>query len=105
MEDTSFLFDAGQALIETLVEVGEQLVIEAHGVKDGGVEVSDVTWFFHRREAQFVGRPDRLAPADATAGQPHGESMPVVIAPRLVDSFTGGRASEFATPDQQRLLP
>ena len=34
--------DIGQPVVPALVEVGQPLVVDAHQVKDGGVEVVDV---------------------------------------------------------------
>src|SRR5262249_48902461 len=56
-------------------------------------------------ETQFVGRPDRLAPLDASPGEPHRKPVPIVVAPSFSDSFAGRRAPEFAPPDEERIVP
>ena len=66
---------------------------------------------FDGREAEFVGGAVDVAAFDAAAGQPHGEAVVIVVA--AVDlagiraglrQFDGGRAAEFAAPDDERVL-
>ena len=46
----------GEAVIPAGVKVGELLVIEAHEVEDGGVQVMDMGLLRGHVESEFVGR-------------------------------------------------
>ena len=81
---------ARQTMIKSLIKVSQPRMVKAHQVQDRRVQVGNVTAAFDGVEAQFVGRSDGLAPLDACTGQPHRETIGIVIAPRFVDSFTGG---------------
>src|SRR5262245_14116150 len=103
--------DIGEAEVAAGVAIGEALVVEAHELQDGGVQVVNVDGVFGRAEAEFIGRTISLPAFDTAAGQPDGEAPVVMVA--AVD-FTGvgaslrqfdrGRAAEFAAPDDQRLF-
>ena len=74
-------------------------------MQDRGVQVGDVIGGFDGLEAQFVRRADRLPPFDSGPGKPHGEPVRIMVASWLVDTFARRRAAEFASPDEQGLVP
>lgn len=47
--------DIGETKIPTGIAVGQVFVIEAHEMKDGGVEIVDVDFVLHGSETKFVG--------------------------------------------------
>src|SRR5262245_15537054 len=57
--------NAGESIIEALVEVRQPRMIQAHQVQNRGMKVRDMTALLHRIEAEFVGGADRLAAFDA----------------------------------------
>jgi four helix bundle protein len=88
-----------QAEITAAVAVCEPLVIEAHQVQDGGVEIVDMHAVLDGVNSEFVGRAVDHAAADSATGHPHGETGAVVVAAAL--ALGSGRASEFAAPQHQ----
>ena len=62
------------------------------------------TWtlFLDGRVAEVVGRPISLAPLDAAARQPGGETARAMVAP--LAALAGGRPAELAGPDHQGLI-
>ena len=103
--------DVGQAEVAAGVAVGEAGVVEAEEVEHGGVQVVDVDRLVRGGEAEFVGAAVDLAPLDATAGEPAGEAVVVVVAAVHLahvrarrGELDGGRAAELAAPDDQRVL-
>ena len=97
--------DSGQAVIEALVEVGQSRVVQAHQVENRGVEVGDMATVVDGIETELVGRSNGLAALDPRTGQPHCETVGIVIAAGLVDSFAGRSPAELAAPDDQCLIP
>ncbi len=91
--------DSGQTVIEALVEVGQSRVVQAHQVEDGGVEVGDMATVVDGIETELVGRSNGLATLDPRTGQPHCETVGIVIAAGFVDSFAGRSPAELAAPD------
>ena len=83
-------------------------VVEAEQVHDGGLQVVDVDRVFGDAEAEFVGAAELEAPFDAAAGKPHREGVGIVIASEDGAlggaSFAEGSATEFAAPDNQRVV-
>src|SRR4051794_9471307 len=73
--------DVGQAEVAAGVAVGEGLVVEAEQVEDRGVEVVDVDGVGHGLVAEVVGGAVDVAPLDASPGEPHGETVVIVVAP------------------------
>ena len=92
-------------MIEALVKVRQAGVVEAHQLEDRRVKVGDVASVLDRVEPQFVGGADGLAPLDARAGEPHRETVRIMIAAGLVDPLAGRRPAELAAPNDQRLVP
>src|SRR5205823_4540958 len=101
-------FFPGRAFVErgalgtAFVGIDQAHVVEPKEPEDRRVEVVDVQPILDGMEAELVRRADRLAAADSPARHPHRESGRVVIAP--VAFFALRRATELATPDDQRVL-
>ena len=91
--------------IATVMAVSELLVIQAHQVKDGGVQVMDRGSVFDRFVAKVVGSTVLGATFGPTAGKPHGKGLWVMVA--SLASSQGGAGfdhwcpSEFPTPHHQ----
>ena len=84
----------GQAEVPAGVAVGELLVIEAHELEDGRLQVVNMDLVLDGLEAKLVGGADRLAALDAAAGQPDAEAVVVVVPavdPGVGNSTTGVR--------------
>src|SRR5438105_3959308 len=96
---------AGETLVESLVEIRELFVLQAHQVQDGSVQVGDVAAALDGVEAELVGGADGLATLHARARQPDAEAERVVIAAKFAHAFTRWRAAELTAPYQQRLVP
>ena len=84
-------------------------MINTQAEGDGRLQVVNMHRIVFRRQAQFVRAPDDLATFDAAAGQPHAEAVCMVIPPNLgrigwSASIRQGGASEFPSPDDQRLV-
>jgi hypothetical protein len=91
---------ARQPLIQSLVEIRQPTMIQAHQMEDGGVQIGDVRSVFDGIEAEFVGGADGLATLDSGAGEPHGKAEGIVIAAGAIQALAGRRAPELAAPDQ-----
>src|SRR5271165_5970323 len=70
--------NVGEAVVAAGVAKGQPLVVEAHHVQDGRVQVVDVNLVFHGMPTEFVGGAVDVAGSGAAAGDPHGESEGVV---------------------------
>ena len=92
------------------VAIGEAFVIETEEVKNGRVEVVDVDRVFDHVHSQLIGRAINHTPFHAAASQKHRECGVVMIASGfllflvVLADFSVGRASEFAAPDDQRVV-
>ena len=95
--------DAGQALVESAVVVGQLFVVEAHEVEDGGVEVADVVSVDDGLVAKFVGLTVVRSGVDAAASHPIGEALGVVVA-ATVAALIDWLPPEFASPDDEGFL-
>lgn len=95
-------FDVGQAKITTGKFVSEAFVVQPQQVQDGGVQVMQVNFIACGKVSEFVGRPVPLTSFDAAPGEEHGVSDIVVVT--SVRALRDGRSSEFAAPDQQRVI-
>ena len=97
--------DSCESLIESFVEEGQVMVVEAEQVQDRGVEIRDMQASLDRLEPGLVGRPDPLPTLHSTPGQPHRKAIVVVIATGLLRGDIGcGSASELAAPQNQRFV-
>ena len=99
------LLHPGQALLQSHVGIGQALMVDPHQMQDRGVQVTDMARLFHCGKAQFVRRANRLSSFDTRTGQPHRKAVPIVIASRFINTFTGGCTTKFTTPDQERFIP
>src|SRR5258708_22587227 len=87
-------FDVGEAEIAAGVAVGEARVVEAHERQHRRVQFGNVHLRFDGGESEFVGRPVNVTALDAAAGQPHRETIVVVVA--AVDlAGVGARLRQF----------
>lgn len=80
----------------------EPLRFETQLVENGGVEIGDVVAVFHRMETEFVRGSVGDAALDAAAGEPHRESVGVMIPP--IAALITGSPSEFCSPHDQRFI-
>src|SRR5262245_52321301 len=103
--------DIGKTKVPASVSISERLMVEAEESQDGGVQVVNVNLALDRLVAQLVrGTVDVTAP-DSTAGQPHAETVMVVVAAVGlgvlgvgVGELHGGRAAELTPPDDKGLF-
>ena len=93
----------GQAEIAALEAVGQLGVVEAEQVQDRGVQVVDVDLVGGCVEAELVGLAERGAGLHSAAGQPHAETIRVMVA-AVVASLDHRSAAELAAPDDQRVV-
>src|SRR3954471_22688311 len=77
-------------------------MVEAHEMKNSCVEVMNVDALFDGAQADLVRSADDTAGLRAAAGHPHAEAPGIVIASEAF--FVEGRPSEFAAPDDERLI-
>src|SRR5438046_6013113 len=98
----------GQAEIAPGIPIGELLVIEAEQVQDGRVQIVHVNLVLDRLETEFVRRAINRAAFHSPAGEPHAESVRIVVAAHLrlarVVQFDRRSASEFAAENDQCVL-
>src|SRR6516164_5651707 len=92
----------GQPVVAAAVAVRKTFVVNAHKVKDGGVQVVDVDFVLDGVPAEFVSSAVNVASANPSAGQPHRETVGVVIA--SVPFLRHGASSEFASPEDERVV-
>ena len=93
----------GQAEIAALEAIGQLGVVEAEQVQDRGVEVVDVDFVGGRVEAELVGLAESCSRFHAAAGQPHAETIRVMVA-AVVASLDHRSAAELAAPNDQRVV-
>jgi len=100
MDDSAF--DIGEAKVSSAVREGQFFVVEAELMQDGGVQVVDVDFVFHRRESKVVGRSVDGSAFDSAARQPHGETVGVVVS--AVATLRCGSSAKLAAPDDERFF-
>lgn len=69
-----------QAEVTAGVAECKSFVVEAQQMQDRGMQVVHVNSLFDRIPAEFVSGSVNIAALDAAAGQPHGETIVVMIA-------------------------
>jgi hypothetical protein len=85
-------------MVETLRAEGEELVVEAEQVEQGGVEIMDGNRVAGDAVTEFIGFTVNGAAFDAAAGEEDRKCLDVVIAAVAL----GHRgAAEFAAPDDE----
>src|SRR5437016_5673161 len=92
----------GQAVIATVMAVGQLLVIQTHEIQDGGMKVVDMDFVLNGVPAVLVGSAVNHSTLHAPARQPHGEAEGMVF-PAII-SLGGRRAPELAAPEYQRVI-
>ena len=97
-----FAGDVGQAVVAAGIAECQFLMVDAHQVQKRRVQVVNMHFVFDRVPAELVGGAVHHAAADAAAGQPHREAEGVMLA--AIVAFRGRRATEFATPNDQRVI-
>ena len=96
-----FFVHPGEAEVESLVLVGEELGLNAELVKHGGVEVAHVHHVLLGVVAEFVGVAVRDSAFDSSARHPDGKAFDVVVASI---ALRHGGASEFSAPDYEGVV-
>ena len=66
--------------IATLKSIGQFFVIEAEQMQNRRVQIVHVHFVAHDPEAEFIGFAKNGAGLDASAGEPHGKRIDVMIA-------------------------
>ena len=94
--------DPGQPGIEPLKLVGKSKVIDAEKIEHSCMKIVHVHNIFHGRVSQLIRRTPGDTAFDASAGQPDGKFLVMMVAAR--PAFVGlrhGCSPEFARPDHQ----
>ena len=73
-------------------------------MQDRGVQIVDVDAILRGVEAEVVALAERDAGLDAAAGQPHRESIRMVVAAVVAAALHHRRAAELAAPDDERIV-
>ena len=87
------------------MKVGQRLVVDAHEVEYGGVDVVDVVdvrFVHHGLEAEFDGLPVAHAAFHSAAGHPHAETIRVLVSAGRTLAFAEWHATQFAAPHDKR---
>ena len=92
-------FYAGEPRVEALELEAELLVVDAHEVQDGGVQVADMAPVYDGFVAEFVGFTISSAAFDSGAGHEVGESFGIVIA--SIAALADRLAAELSAPDDE----
>ena len=91
--------DVGEAAVDAVLTDRELLMIDAHEVENGGVEVVAVGGAFGSLEGEVVALTIRGSGLDSGAGHPGDEGAAVVIT--AVRSLSEGGTAEFGGPDEE----
>src|SRR5262245_20256962 len=92
----------GQPTLQSIVIVGEPLMVEAEKVKDSRVEVVDSDDVLHGFVTELVRGAVAEAFLHAGAGQPASETVGIVVA-SLRSFLEGAHAAKLRTPNDQRV--
>ncbi len=98
-----FSVHIGEAVIASLEPERQLGVIETQKLQNGRVQIVYVNAIFGRVEAELIRLAERDSGFDATAGQPHGEAIRVMVA-AVVAALNHRRAAEFTAPDDERRI-
>jgi len=102
--------DVSEAAIDAVLADGELLVIDAHEVEDGGVEVVDGDGVLGGVVAVVVGGAVVVTGPGAATAHPHCEAMGIVIAAVIaaahlsVEEFAAGGAAELASAQDESVF-
>ena len=75
------LVDVGESFVASVVRVDELFVVEAELGEDGCVQVGGLRSVFDRAVPEVIGGSVSLSASDASTGQPHTESIRVMVSP------------------------
>ena len=99
-----------QPVASALMLEGKSLVVYAEEVEQGGVEVVDVDFVFHRVVTEVVGCAVVVSGFHASASEPGRESVRIVIAAVLmatgnaVEKFEGRGSAKLAPADDEGVV-
>jgi hypothetical protein len=93
----------GEAELPTLEEVSQFFMVDAHLIKDGGVQIVDRTWIANHVVSEIVGLPDHGTGLDASAGHPDREAAGMMV-PSIVAALGEDGAAELAAPHHQGII-
>ena len=102
--------DIREPKIAPRMSVGQALVVEPEQVQHGSVQIVDVHAIADRLEAKVVSRAMDISTLGPTPGQPHRETVVIVVAPRggshllALREFNRRRPPELAAPDHERVI-
>ena len=88
-----------KAKVATGMAVGESCVIQAHQMQHGGVKIVDGNGTLNSPEPEFVRGAVDGATSHATASQPAGESVMIVVATVEGRFLCDGGSAKLATPE------
>ena len=71
--------DQCQAFVAALVGVAEFVLVEAHLVQQGGMDVAEMAAVGDGMQANVVGGSDDFTASNSATGHPHGEAQVVMI--------------------------
>ena len=98
--------ELGELFVATGVEVGKLVVVEAHEVEEGAVEVANGVDAVDGLGTNGIGRTND-AGLHAATGHEHGHGVGIMAAADGVNtaaSVVVGRAAEFAAPDDESVV-
>ena len=97
--------NVGKSEVASLVAVNEAFVVDAQAVKGRCMKIVNRNPIMRGMKTKLVRGAICDAAFDATAGQPHGESMGMMVTPPfLATTLSHGCPAEFSTPDHQGIL-
>ena len=102
-----FAVNVGEAKIAPLEPIGQPGMVQTEQVENRRVQIVNVDFVFDGVKSQFICFAVNEARLDTAAGEPHGVTVWMMVAPNLVGfgfALHHGRASEFTTPDDQRFI-
>ena len=92
-----------EAEVASLETICQLRMIEAEQMKQRCVEIMDMDFIGGRVKTELVGLTEGDPGFHTTAGQPHRETVRMVIAP-IISSLDHGRSAKFTTPNDQGVL-
>src|SRR5262249_24183197 len=96
--------NVGEPIIPALEAIGEFLVVQAHEMKNGRLEIVNVDTVFDGVIAEVIRCSVSNAGLDAAAGHPNGEGVLVMVPAkpfRSVALFVHRRSAEFPSPNNK----
>ena len=93
-----------EAEVAARVAIRELLMVEAQEMEDRGMEVVHVNSVDCRGESELVGGAVHMAAANTTAGQPHRETVMIMVAARESRQLGDGCTAELTAPEYQHLF-